>query len=49
MTVITKHCTFWRKHPICYADTIDSDLVSAACDVAVNQYLPEPPRNDDSG
>ena len=31
------------KHPIRYADTTDSDLVSVACDVAVNQYLPEPP------
>lgn len=31
------------KHPIRYADTTDSDLVIVACDVAVNQYLPEPP------
>ena len=32
----------WR-HPFRYSATDDPELVNIACDVAVNQYLPEPP------
>lgn len=31
------------QHPVRYADYSDRDLVSLACDIAVNQYLEEPP------